>query len=191
MGAPAGSKSSGGTEGAMARDATQRRLEPKLTGRCYCGAVSFRAFERPAIVSYCHCDDCRRLTGSPLPAFAGFRDGTFAFEPDEGQAGVNRPEARRSFCGQCGTPLTARFSYLPGQTYIPLGLIDQAADLAPTIHSHDGARMPWLEISDNCIRFARSSRDTLVSAAASDDAVSRAEGGANPSGAARPQEDDP
>ena len=39
---------------------------------------------------------------------------------------------------------SAAFDYLPGQRCIPLGLIDQAAELPPELHAHDGRHLARL-----------------------------------------------
>lgn len=43
-----------------------------LTGRCYCGATTVQATLAPLTVAYCHCIDCRRVTGAQVAAFAAF-----------------------------------------------------------------------------------------------------------------------
>ena len=79
------------------------------------------------------------------------------------------PGVRRWSCPDCGSPLAAAFDYLPGQLYIALGLIDQAAELPPELHAHDGCRLPWLQIADNIPRIGGSSRIALrVAAGAAD-----------------------
>jgi len=49
--------------------------------------------------------------------------------------------------------------------YVGLGLIDQAADLPPEIHSHIGAALPWLHIVDDVERNTGSGRDSLTAKA--------------------------
>ena len=41
-------------------------------GRCLCGAVRFTADGPPKWTGYCHCRSCRRHTGAPVSAYAGF-----------------------------------------------------------------------------------------------------------------------
>ncbi len=72
---------------------------------------------------------------------------------------------RRVFCPDCGSPLAAWFDYLPGQVYLPLGILDQAAELPPEIHSHSDAQLPWLKIEDGLERAANSSACRLRQAA--------------------------
>ena len=43
-----------------------------LQGRCLCGALRFTAEGPPKWTSYCHCQCCRRHTGAPVSAYAGF-----------------------------------------------------------------------------------------------------------------------
>jgi hypothetical protein len=47
-------------------------------GRCLCGAVRFTADGPPKWTGYCHCQSCRRHTGAPVSAYAGFDPGTLA-----------------------------------------------------------------------------------------------------------------
>jgi len=113
-------------------------------------------------VAYCHCTDCRRWTGSPLPAFAAFSDADIV-PPDSAPLEV-APGVKRWACHVCGSPMMARFDYLPGQTYVPLGVLDDAAQLPPEIHCHANQQLPWLHVNDTLPRAADSARDALNSA---------------------------
>lgn len=135
-----------------------------ISGRCYCGATTIRATQAPQTVAYCHCADCRRVTGAPVAAFAAFDETAVTFTPNEGREVTANPGVRRSFCETCGSPLAGRYDYLPGQVYIALGLLDQADDLAPQVHAHDARRLPWLHIDDDLERFAGSARSQLTAA---------------------------
>ncbi len=134
----------------------------RISGRCYCGAIAVSATQAPQVVAYCHCVDCRRASGAPVVAMAGFDEDAVTFTPNEGRAASVNPGVTRSFCGSCGSPLMSRFDYLPGQVYVPVGLLDQASELAPQVHSHDAQRLPWLRIADDLERFAGTSRTRLV-----------------------------
>ncbi|MGI9408847.1 MAG: GFA family protein [Hyphomicrobiaceae bacterium] len=136
-----------------------------ISGRCYCGATTIAATQAPTIVAYCHCVDCRRVTGAPVAAFAAFDETAVRFSPTEGQQVSVNAGATRTFCPQCGSPLAGRYDYLPGQIYIALGILDQANDLAPNLHAHEGQRLTWLHIDDDLERIASTSRACLSGAA--------------------------
>ncbi|MEL6765720.1 MAG: GFA family protein [Pseudomonadota bacterium] len=131
-----------------------------ITGRCYCGATTLSADASPFIVSYCHCEDCRRWTGAPLPAFVALPMGALKLTPEpEPFSAV--PGVKRWVCGVCGSPMAAHFDYLPDQIYVPIGVVDQAATLAPELHSHAHATLPWLHVADDLPRHSGSARDAL------------------------------
>jgi len=99
-----------------------------LHGRCFCGAVRFTAAPAPFQVSWCHCKDCRRQTGAPAVVWAGFNTGELTIEgtPKRRQSSEH---VVRSFCAECGTPLTYEHDELPGEIYIHAALFDEADQL--------------------------------------------------------------
>ncbi len=135
--------------------------EQEVTGGCYCGAIRFHSAKAPFTVSYCHCDDCRRATGAPVAVLAAFMDEDLVFSPTEGKQISLNKGASRNFCPDCGSPLAARFDYLPGQSYIAIGIFDHPDPFAPKLHSYESQRIDWLHIDDDLERFVKSSRNKL------------------------------
>jgi hypothetical protein len=88
-------------------------------GGCRCGAIRLRAYGRAdAGIIYCHCRDCRKSSGAPVSPFAGY--GSEQVETEQGMPKVYESShgVRRSFCGDCGTPLSYEDERLPGEVYI-------------------------------------------------------------------------
>jgi hypothetical protein len=115
----------------------------------------------PDVVTYCHCDDCKRISGAPVAAFAAFGEADIAFFPPLDNSVSVSEGVTRWFCGSCGSPLAATYAYLPNQIYLSLGLIDQADTLAPERHAHAGNRLSWLHIQDDLPRDTGSARRSL------------------------------
>lgn len=132
-----------------------------ISGRCYCGRTRLQASAKPLSVTYCHCSDCRRLSGAPVSAFAAFSPDVLQITPNPDPAAPVSPGVTRRFCPDCGTQLSATYDYLPNQVYVPIGLLDQAADLPPNSHSHVASALPWHPITDELPRDAGSGRDRL------------------------------
>lgn len=132
-----------------------------LTGRCYCGAVRITTDHAPETVVYCHCTDCRRVSGAPVAAFAAFARDTLKFEPGAPPPVSHAKGVRRWFCAACGSPLAAEYEYLPDQVYVPIGVLDQAAALKPRLHAHAASALPWLHIEDDLERADDSVRAAL------------------------------
>ena len=135
--------------------------KPPITGRCYCGLAQIAGRTEPQIVTYCHCQDCRRVTASPLPTFAAFGSDDIDITGVTDMPVSHNPGVKRWFCRACGSQLAAVFDYLPDQIYVPLGELDQADALAPSLHCHADAQLSWLHLDDGLPRESASGRAAL------------------------------
>ena len=138
----------------------------QISGSCYCGRTSVSSRVQPDIVTYCHCDSCRKVSGAPVTAWAAFPESEISFRPDEGRVASPNKGVSRSFCPDCGSPLAHRYDYAPDQVFVGVGLLDQASELEPTMHSHSANCLPWLNITDTIQRMETTSRTQLSAAAA-------------------------
>ena len=73
------------------------------TGGCLCGAVRYRVAGPLRDVVACHCGQCRRTSGHHVAATSAIRSeievtGSVTWF-------ASSPEARRGFCGVCGSTL--------------------------------------------------------------------------------------
>ena len=81
----------------------------KVSGRCYCGSISYEAELDPAQVVICHCHDYQIMSGSPYRVSVRVQKETFQMlcgNPKTyiktAQSGAKRTH---SFCPDCGTPV--------------------------------------------------------------------------------------
>ena len=65
-----------------------------------------------------------------MGAFVAFEAKALRTDPLLGPGVLHSPGVERWNCPQCGSPLAATFDYLPGQVYVPFGILDQAAEIA-------------------------------------------------------------
>ena len=128
-----------------------------LQGRCFCGAVTFRAEGEPFQVSWCHCRDCRRQSGAPAVVWAGFNSDQIAFE-SEPHRRRSSPNITRSFCSECGTPMTYEDDRLAGEIYFHTGLFDEADRLVPDRHAYVTSKLFWLHLEDGLAKFDSTTR---------------------------------
>jgi hypothetical protein len=128
-----------------------------LHGRCFCGAIRFTASTEPFQVSWCHCKDCRRQTGAPAVVWAGFNVGELTIEgtPKRRQSSEH---VVRSFCADCGTPLTYEHDELKGEIYIHAGLFDEADRLVPDRHGYVTSKLFWMHLEDGLDAFEETTR---------------------------------
>ncbi|RWM13093.1 MAG: GFA family protein [Mesorhizobium sp.] len=110
--------------------------EVERDGGCLCGAVRFRVSGVPLRVGICHCQDCRRASGSFFTPF-----GVWPISAYEGSGEV-KTFAKRSFCPRCGSHI----AWLrDNEAEIMLGSLDMApSDLIPEYELWVPRREKWL-----------------------------------------------
>jgi hypothetical protein len=77
-----------------------------LTGGCQCGAVRYRLDAPPREANICHCRMCQKALASPFGAFATLPRDKLMFTHGAPKLYQSSAIAERSFCADCGTPLT-------------------------------------------------------------------------------------
>ena len=129
---------------------TEREL---YNGECRCGAIRYRVSGPPVMVEYCHCQSCRRSSGSAVSILAGFpRDG-FRILHGSPTYYESTPGVKRSFCGTCGSPLFYENHEFPDEVYISLGSFDQPEELPPDRHVWVSERITWHRIGDDLSQY--------------------------------------
>ena len=130
-----------------------------LKGQCFCGQVRWETDSPVLWAGHCHCESCRRATSAPFTSFFGVaRDGVrWAGELAEYE--TSGGAVRRQFCPACGTQMTYQSEAWPDETHLYAATLDDPAQFSPQAHFHWAERVPWLALSDDLPRYARSSDD--------------------------------
>ena len=103
------------------------------TGSCLCGAVKFEITGPLRPVIACHCLQCRKQTGTYMSATAT-KDEYFTLSEQRGLKWYrSSPEARRGFCGECGSVL---FWKGDGRDYIAIAAGSIDGDLGVPLEGH-------------------------------------------------------
>jgi hypothetical protein len=130
-----------------------------VRGRCLCGHVQYeyRGVVGPA--NYCHCEDCRRCTGSgynigvrfeksALRIVSGAPKG-FTKTADSGR------ELTRHFCPECGSPIFTSAPKHPDFVYVKAGSLDDPSIVEPASQNWVASAVPWSQIGDDLPGFQR------------------------------------
>lgn len=131
-----------------------------FTGRCLCGDLGYTVDQPPIWVGHCHCESCRRNTGSAVATFVGVPADAFAMNHGTRSFYESSPGVQRSFCARCGTPLAYEADRFPGELHLFLGTLDDPNRFRPQFHVHCAERIPWFEINDDLPRYPGSSIET-------------------------------
>ena len=124
-------------------------------GRCLCGAVRYVILERIAHIFRCHCQNCRKATGSAYALVAVIAKQAFRLSDGADQLRVYRssPQAQRYFCGQCGSPIYAIKDSSPEVYRIRIGLIDEDIEEVCNTHIFVADKANWEQINDHHAQF--------------------------------------
>lgn len=113
-----------------------------IAGGCLCGAVRFTAQGTPR-VHYCHCDMCRRATGSAFAVLAWLPSVGVNWNGNPAQR-RSSPIAMRGFCGACGTPLLLAYDDKPDEIALHLGSFDDPGRYEPRYNYGVDQRLGWV-----------------------------------------------
>jgi hypothetical protein len=129
--------------------------EGPVTGGCMCGAVRYEASGEPISVIYCHCESCRKHSGAPVVALAGYKRDDVRFSEGTRAIYESSPGVERGFCARCGTTLTweGDGEELGPLVEIHIGTSDDPSRLPPQLHVHHAERIPWFETADSLPRY--------------------------------------
>lgn len=130
---------------------------PKFTGGCLCGKTRYEATERPYDITHCHCEDCRRSSGSAFVTWASFHRASFAFTSGDPRT-IEWAGRCRSFCPECGTPLT--FQTVPGadDVAVTVASLDEPGAVSPADHTWTQDRLPWIRLDDGLPVYVKDRR---------------------------------
>lgn len=106
------------------------------TGQCLCGTIHYSVEGEPLRIGLCHCQDCRRESGSSFATFAVWPRESFSV-----MGGVSTYDGR-SFCPHCGSRL---FNLTEDEAEIRIGSLDDAPNnLVPSYEIWNKRRETWL-----------------------------------------------
>jgi hypothetical protein len=132
-----------------------------LRGSCLCGGVEFELAEGPETLRYCHCESCKKLSGSigtvngrvpssAIRILAG-KELLQTFQPAEGSA--------KTFCRTCGSNLFGGGWPDSETTSVRASALDDPFDARPSAHLFVRSVAAWETLPDDGLeRFETTSR---------------------------------
>ena len=132
-----------------------------LRGSCLCGGVEFELAEAPETLRYCHCESCKKLSGSigtvngrvpssAIRILAG-KELLQTFQPAEGSA--------KTFCRTCGSNLFGGGWPDSETTSVRASALDDPFDARPSAHLFVRSVAAWETLPDDGLeRFETTSR---------------------------------
>jgi hypothetical protein len=126
-----------------------------MTGGCQCGRIRYEIKGEPVDCTACHCDDCRRASGAPFTAWLSVRSDGFCVVAGRPRAYTSSPGVERTFCADCGTPLTYRHPAFADEVDVTAGSLDSPGDAPPQHHTWTSRKLAWVQIADGLPQHPR------------------------------------
>ncbi|MGQ0534211.1 MAG: GFA family protein [Caulobacteraceae bacterium] len=121
-------------------------MADKFTGGCLCGAIRYSCDAEPTMAGHCHCEDCRRSSGS------GHSSHLLVPEASVGLIGGPKGYARpadsgnivtRYFCPTCGAALFSKNAAMPGMMFLRASSLDDLEVFKPQMHVYAARAASW------------------------------------------------
>ena len=132
------------------------RNNETFTGHCLCGAVTYRCGPPVIPPCFCHCESCRRASGSHVVAWATVARATFCVVTGALRSHVSSPSVLRQFCEYCGATVTYSNEQWPDTIDITIATLDTPDAMVPTEHIWMEDAVSWDRPNDGLSQFARS-----------------------------------
>jgi hypothetical protein len=116
------------------------------SGRCLCGAVTFAVTGPAKWTAYCHCTSCRKHTGAPVAAFAGFEREQVRMTGAPLAKFSSSSGVQRGFCATCGSTISYEGERWPSEFHVHVGAFDNPESFPPAGHAFAEERIAWLHL---------------------------------------------
>lgn len=121
----------------------------KRIASCACGALSASVETEPVKISLCHCEACKKRTGSAFGVAVFFgRDDAKTSGPSHvfTRRGESGKHVTFHFCPDCGSTVFWYPEFRPDRIAIALGAFGDDPGLMPEQAVHGERKAPWVTI---------------------------------------------
>lgn len=117
-----------------------------FSGGCLCGAVRYESTADPVVTGHCHCEDCRRSSGTGHCSHMGLPEGAVTIT---GECTVyEKPTdtgnvVGRAFCPACGAAVYSVNSAMPGMIFLRASSLDDLEVFKPQVIVYTKRAASW------------------------------------------------
>ena len=124
-----------------------------LNGGCCCGAIRYQVAGPVYHRTSCHCPTCRRVSGAASVAWFSVERAAYRITAGTPAVFHSSAPVTRTFCGNCGTPLTYQRTDSPDEVDVTICSLDDPAPFAPQDHTFTAYRLSWNHSADDIPQF--------------------------------------
>jgi len=128
------------------------------SGHCLCGKVSYSISSQPKWMGQCHCDDCRRSSGTGHSCNAFFKKQdvqiigeTHHYSSDTDSGAI----ATRYFCPHCGSQLFGSINTMPKIICVFAGTLDDSSWFNADVIVYNKRKPVWDIMDKNITTYQK------------------------------------
>jgi hypothetical protein len=129
----------------------------EITGGCLCGAIRYEIDGEPFRIANCHCDDCRKATGSAYATNLFFKEEQIKILQGTPKKFEHLADSHntmiKEFCSDCGSQVFGSGANRPGVKNIKVGSIDDARFVKPQVNLYTAHALSCSYIDDEIDNF--------------------------------------
>ena len=129
----------------------------KITGGCLCKSIRYEIQGEPFRIANCHCDDCRKATGSAYATNLFFKEEQITIlkgNPKKFQHLADSSNTMtKEFCENCGSQVFGSGSLRPGIKNVKVGSIDDASFVKPSVNLYTAHALNCTHLDKNIDNF--------------------------------------
>lgn len=127
-----------------------------FSGKCLCGAVSYTCTGEPVFAGNCHCNDCKKSSGSGYAPTIFFQESNVSIFGEvkyfESQ-GKSEKIVSRGFCPTCGSQVFGKPAAMPGMIAIRAGTLDDISKYKPQVDIFTSHAVAWDVMDESLPKF--------------------------------------
>ncbi|KAA8733918.1 GFA family protein [Acinetobacter qingfengensis] len=128
----------------------------EYVGSCLCSAVRYKIEGDIGEILQCHCQRCRKTTGSAFAVVAPVHRAQFKFL--QGESCIKKFQStaitQRWFCSECGSPIVSLREDMPEYFRLRVGTLDTILSQRPAKHIFVASKAEWECIYDDLPQYA-------------------------------------
>jgi hypothetical protein len=133
-------------------------MATQFSGGCLCGAVRYTCDADPVMAGHCHCEDCRRASGTGHSSHLVVPEGSVVVTgalKDYVRPADSGNLVTRAFCPECGAPILSKNPAMPGMAFLRASSLDDLEVFQPQMHVFTMRAASWDALSPGVPAFEK------------------------------------
>jgi len=127
-----------------------------LTGGCLCRATRYLVKGTPFNSAICYCTHCRGVSGAASVAWFSVQASEFDWvDSSKLRVFASSPGVERTFCGDCGTPLTYQTEKAKDEIDVTTCSLDEPDRVPPVDQVYVRSNVSWVKLDPDLKVFQK------------------------------------